>query len=114
MFKTGQKVVCIDNSGHHPLEMPLIKGDIYTVMGFHCCPKCNIPSIIVNEIPDIRNMHCDCGLREEMVANFKSERFRGLKEDSNYATETLKDIRILQLEEQLSELKKLTELEPLS
>ena len=47
------------------------------------------------------------------VSYFSQTRFKPLKEDDNYAAETLKDIRILQLEEENKELRELTKLQPL-
>ena len=45
---------------------------------------------------------------------FHQRLLKPIVEDSNYAEETLKDIRILQLEQENKELRELTQMEPLT
>jgi len=117
MFKVGQKVVCIDDSNSPNLApLPITKGDIYTINGITSC-SCSHVSIDIG-LRTI-NSHRRCkGCSERALQHgirwASASRFAPLQEDDNYATETLKDIRILQLEHELSELKQLTNEQTLS
>jgi len=75
MFKIGQKVVCIDNSGCQEL----LKNEIYTVDDLNICPNCGNYSINLNiSVIDNRKSRCNrCFNIFEGVkfATYKPERF---------------------------------------
>lgn len=103
MFKIGQDVIALRNTGSSGVK----KGRTYTVLAVGgCCYPCIDVGIYGHQC------HCICG--SEYPGDtwwHRNEIFAPL--ESTYATETLKDIRILQLEDEILELRELKKLEPL-
>lgn len=58
-FRTGQRVLCINDKYRTYCRYPLKKGLVYTVDGFYRC-SCGSLQIMLAEIPGVTNMGCRC------------------------------------------------------
>jgi len=58
-FKTGQKVVCINDQFRSYCAYPIKKGVIYTIDGFYMC-ACGSSQVTLAERPCTINMKCRC------------------------------------------------------
>lgn len=113
MFKVGQKVICIKQHSQGILTV----GAEYIIQDINKCVTCPMVALYVgiHHEKSKDGVWCNCGTTTDVGWGGPWFIYSGLFDlpKSNYAEETLKDIRILQLEEELTELKKLTKLEPL-
>lgn len=107
-FKTGQKVVCIrkkpwtwDNDAEDATTGPSYKEEV-TVHKPEENGLIYIKEYLYDANATTRDKSC----------TFTSIYFRAIED--NYATDTLKDIRILQLEDEIKELRELHKLEPMT
>ena len=58
-FKTGQKVLCVNDHFRSYCAYPIRKGLIYTIHGFYKC-DCGSDQVILKEVPESINMGCRC------------------------------------------------------
>jgi len=99
MFKIGQKVVCIDNSGVPELKL----NEIYVIDEMYACSSCGVTGLIFYSISkkftsDIAICRfCFSNISPPTHYSFKSERFRPL-EYNNCHDELLKNIAIEKLD----------------
>lgn len=57
-FKLGDKAIALENHSQGFFK----EGDIYTVDGFTCCPKCGLPCIQLKEVTQATtHAHDQCG-----------------------------------------------------
>lgn len=104
MFRIGQKIICIDDSGN----VPLVKGKIYTIKSLDILCECGtlvnvgILNTQPRKYPTSRCIRCKKDMHYPKWWGFRISRFAPLNE--NFAEDVLLNISEKVKEEQLTEV----------
>jgi len=73
-FKTGQKVLCVNDHFRTYCAFPVVKGTVYTISGTFKC-ECGSSQVILKERPLKIDMNCRCGFFSFRRQSFYDWRF---------------------------------------
>ncbi|MBN1132133.1 MAG: hypothetical protein JXR52_08660 [Bacteroidales bacterium] len=79
-FRTGQKVICVNDRFNRKPVHAVKAGEIYYINGFYSCPSCQSLQFSLFEFPFYTLMGCKCGLTLERRQTFYAWRFVPLDE----------------------------------
>ncbi len=104
-FKTGQKVVCVNDHFRSYCPYPVKKGLTYTIDGFFLCP-CGSRQVTLKEKPFSLEMRCGCGRISYRRQSYYSWRFIPIDLLTNFLHLTDKKLFPAEIQKENSELKK--------
>lgn len=71
IFKVGDKVVALKSTSKPDRQQPVIKGNIYTVLGVMYCNRCGVQAInVTNTTVRCSFLICSCGHMISLFDNY--------------------------------------------